>query len=334
MKEMHTYMFPQSFYLMALILFLAIIIDLIFGEPPWKPPYVLHPTVWINKLTRALLPFFKNKNPTIEKINGVILALTVILIIVLPLYLCLKLINSTIGILFYLPIAAIILKTSFTIRLETEFAKATVKYLEENNIPKARKLASMFSRRDAENLTGSQIVSAVVESISENLADFKLSPFFYYALFGVPGAVAFRVINTLDGTVGFKDPEHLNIGWFSAWLDTVANFILSRLSAFLIILASWMLKENYRNAWKIAVRDRKKISSINHGWPIAAAAGALQVRLEKPSSYAVGDEVEELSSTHIFRALRIRNMVLVLFSLLVVLPTIFSLSLLLPPPLI
>lgn len=327
---MNANLFPQSFYFMAIILFLAITIDLIFGEPPWKPPYVLHPTVWMSKITRTLLSFFKNKNPKIEKINGVILALMVMLIFVLPLYLCLKLINSTLGILFYLPIAAIILKTSFCIRLETELAKAAIQHVKGNNLQKAREHASLFSRRDVENLTGPQVVSAVVESISENLTDFKLSPLFYYTFFSVSGAVAFRVINTLDGTVGFKDEEHINIGWFSASLDTLANYVVARLSVFLVVLASFVLKENYKNAWKIAVRDRKKISSVNHGWTVAAMAGALQVRLEKPGYYAVGDEIEELSSTHISRALKIRNVVLVLFISFVMLPTLFSLSLFLP----
>jgi adenosylcobinamide-phosphate synthase len=274
---MNTYMFPQLFCLMATIVFIAIIIDLIFGEPPWKSPYVLHPTVWMNKTTRALLPYFKNKNPRIEKINGVILASTVILIFVLPVYLFLTLIKSILGILFYLPIAAIILKTTFCIKLETDMAKAAAKHVQENDSQKAREHASLFSRRDVEDLTGQQVVSAVVESISENLTDFKLSSLFYYAFFGVPGAVAFKVINTLDGTVGFKDTEYVNIGWFSASLDTLANYILARLTVFLIVLASFTLKENYKNAWKIAVRDRKKISSINHGWTVAAMAGALQV---------------------------------------------------------
>ena len=323
-------MFPQTFYLMVLITFLAIIIDLIFGEPPWKPPCVLHPIVWMSKMARALFPFFANKNPKIEKINGVIFGLTVILFFVLPVYLFLTLINSTLGILFYLPIAAIILKTSFCIKLETDLAKAAAKHVDENNLLKAREHASLFSRRDVENLTGPQVVSAVVESISENLTDFKLSPLFYYAFFGIPGAVAFKVINTLDGTVGFKDTEHINIGWFSASLDTVANYILARLSVFLIVLAAVTLKENYRNAWKIAFRDRKKISSINHGWTVAAVAGALQIRLEKPKYYAVGDEIEELSSAHVFRALRIRNIVLILFVFLVVLPILFAVSLFLP----
>ncbi|MBE0513304.1 cobalamin biosynthesis protein, partial [Candidatus Bathyarchaeota archaeon] len=82
--------------------------------------------------------------------------------------------------------------------------------------------------------------------------------------------------------------------------------------------------------WAIAHRDQAKVPSRNHGWQMAAMAGALQVRLEKPSYYAVGDEIAELSSTHIFRALRIRNAVLVLFVLLIVLPILFSVSLFLP----
>ena len=321
-------MFPQDFYLMVIIFFLAIIIDLVFGEPPWKSRFVLHPTVWMNRLGRALLPFFKNKNAGIEKINGVILALVVILTFVVPVFLILKLTNFYLGIPFYLLLAAIILKTSFTIRLETELAKAAAKCVEENNLPKARELTSMFSRRNVENLTGQQVVSAVVESISENLVDFKLSPFFYYALFGISGAVAFRTINTLDGTVGFKDAEHINIGWFSAWLDTLANYILARLSSLLIVLSSFLLKGSFRNAWKIAVRDRRKILSVNHGWPMATMAGALQVQLEKPGYYVVGDKIEELSSAHILLALKIRNISLLLFILLVVLPILLFLSLL------
>ena len=87
------------------------------------------------------------------------------------------------------------------------------------------------------NLTGPQIVSSVIESISENLTDFRLSPIFYYAFFGVPGAVAFRAINTLDGMVGFKDSEHLHIGWFSAVFDTIVNYIPARLTTILIILS-------------------------------------------------------------------------------------------------
>jgi adenosylcobinamide-phosphate synthase len=158
--------------------------------------------------------------------------------------------------------------------------------------------------------------------MSENLTDFRLSPIFYYAFFGVPGAVAFRAINTLDGMVGFKDPEHLHIGWFSAVFDTIVNYIPARLTTILIIMAAAVLGEDYKKAWTIARRDQAKIPSINHGWQMASMAGALRVKLEKPGQYAVGDPIEELDSDKILTALKIRNVALIL-GIIILLPILF-----------
>ena len=112
-----------------------------------------------------------------------------------------------------------------------------------------------------------------------------------YALFGVTGAIAFRAINTLDGMVGFKDKEHINTGWFSANLDTVVNYIPTRFTALLMIVAAAILGKDAKNAWKIARRDHAKTPSRNHGWPMAAMAGALKVQLEKPGQYVLGEPV-------------------------------------------
>ena len=171
---------------------------------------------------------------------------------------------------------------------------AVAKAIESGDLTDARKYAH-FSRRESRDLTGPQITSAVIESMVENLTDFKLSPIFYYAFFGVSGAVAFRAVNTLDGMVGFKDPEHIHIGWFSATLDTMVNYVPARLTAVLIVLASAILGEDYKNAWIIAHRDHAKVPSRNHGWQMAATAGALHVQLEKPGHYAIGDPTEELA---------------------------------------
>ena len=151
-----------------------------------------------------------------------------------------------------------------------------------------------------------------IKSIAENLTDFKLSPIFYYAFFGVPDAVAFRAINTLDGIVGFKDPEHIHIGWFSANLDTIANYIPARLTTILIVLASAILGEYYKKAWAIVHRDQAKVLSRNHGWQMAAMAGALRIQLEKPGHYVIGDKIEGLTSNTIIRALKIRNVAIIL----------------------
>ena len=315
------------------VLVLALLLDLIFGDPspnyPWRIQYRLHPTVWMGKLTTVLEPHFKNQNPKIEKIGGVLLALTVIIAFTLPVYFGLKLISTYLHVLVYVLVATIILKLTICIRLETDWGKAAAKAIESGDLNEARKYAH-FSRRDNKELTGPQIVSSVIESLAENLTDFRLSPIFYYAFFGVPGAVAFRAINTLDGMVGFKDPEHLHIGWFSAVSDTIVNYIPARLTTILIILASAILGEDYRNAWTIARRDQAKIPSINHGWQMASMAGALRVQLEKPGQYAVGDPVEELNANKIICALRIRNVAIIL-AILFMLPILLLTSLYLFP---
>jgi len=297
------------------VLVLALVLDLIFGDPspnyPERLQFKLHPTVWMGKFTSALKPHFKNPNPKTEKIMGILLALTVIVTFTLPVYFGLKLVYIYLGVIVYVAVAAVILKLTICMKLETEWGKAAAKAISAGDLTEARKYAH-FSRRDNRELTGPQIVSSVIESLAENLTDFRLSPIFYYALFGVPGAVAFRAVNTLDGMVGFKDPENLYTGWFSAVFDTIVNYIPARLTTLLIILAAAVLGEDYKNGWKIACRDQAKIPSTNHGWQMAAMAGVLRVQLEKPGQYAVGDPNEELDSDKIIRSLRIRNVTIIL----------------------
>jgi adenosylcobinamide-phosphate synthase len=315
------------------VLVLALVLDLIFGDPspnyPWRIQFKLHPTVWMGKLTTVLEPHFKNPKPKREKLNGAILALIVIITFTLPVYFGLKIIYTYLGILAYILVAAVILKLTICMKLETDWGKAAAKAIESGDLTEARKYAH-FSRRDNKDLTGSQIVSSVIESLAENLTDFRLSPIFYYGFFGVPGAIAFRAINTLDGMVGFKDPEHLHIGWFSAVSDTIVNYIPARLTTLLIILASAILGEDYKSAWAIAHRDQAKIPSINHGWQMASIAGALRVQLEKPEQYIVGDPIEELNANKILRALKIRNAAIIL-AILFMLPILSLTSLYLFP---
>jgi adenosylcobinamide-phosphate synthase len=315
------------------VLILAIIVDLLFGDPspnsPWRLQYKLHPTVWMGQLTKALEPYCKNPNPKLAKLNGVFLALIVILTFTLPVYFGLMFICTWLGFLFYVLVAVILLKLTICIKLETDWAKAAAKAIESEDLDEARKY-SHFSRRDSKGLTGPQISSAVIESMAENLIDFRFSPILFYAFLGVSGAVAFRAVNTLDGTVGFKDREHINIGWFSANLDTVVNYIPARLTAVLIVLASAILGEDYKNAWAIARRDHAKTPSRNHGWPMAAMAGALRVQLEKTAQYTLGDQTEKLTPNKIIHALRIRNAAIIL-CILIVLPIILLVRLYLFP---
>lgn len=304
-----------SFLVAVSILLLALLLDLIFGDPspnyPWRIQFRLHPTVWMGNYTKLLEPIFKNRNPKLEKLGGVFLALIVIATFTIPVILLLHFVSAYLHVLVYVVVASVILKLTICMKLETDWGIAAAKAIESGDLEEARKYAH-FSRRDNKNLTGPQIVSSVIESLAENLTDFRLSPIFYYGLFGVPGAVAFRAINTLDGMVGFKDPEHLHIGWFSAVTDTIVNYVPARFTTLLIIIASAILGEDYKSAWNIAIRDQTKIPSTNHGWQMASIAGALRVKLEKPGQYAVGDPIEKLDANKILRSLRIRNVAIIL----------------------
>jgi adenosylcobinamide-phosphate synthase len=269
----------------------------------------------MGEYTKKLEPYFKSPNPRTAKLKGTLLALTVILTFAVPTFFGLWAIYTFLTIFVYAFFAIILLKLTICIKLETDWAKAATKALQANDLTEAKKY-SHFSRRDSTNLTGTQITSAVIESMAENLIDFKLSPIFAFALFGTTGAIAFRAVNTLDGMVGFKTPEHIHTGWFSANLDTVINYIPTRFTTILIVIAAAILGENPKNAWKIARRDHQKTPSRNHGWPMAAMAGALNVQVEKPGQYVLGEPVESLSPDKILRALRIRDVTIVLCVLL------------------
>jgi adenosylcobinamide-phosphate synthase len=275
----------------------------------------------MGKFTKKIEPYFKNPEAKMEKFLGVLLGLTVIATFASPVFFGLWAIYTcipfNINIWVYGFIAVILVKMTVCIKLETDWAKAAAKAIDESNLREAKKY-SHFSRRESKDLNGAQMGSAVIESMSENLIDFKLSPMMSFALFGVTGAITFRAINTLDGMVGFKTKEHINTGWFSANLDNFVNFIPTRLTALLMIVAAAILRMDAKNAWRMARRDHKKTPSRNHGWPMAAVAGALRIQLEKPGQYILGDAQEPLTGEKILGALQIRDVTIILWGLLCV----------------
>jgi adenosylcobinamide-phosphate synthase len=308
----------NSFFVDSLLIFsLAFLIDVVFGEFPDR----IHPTVWIGKAIGYFKPKFKNADPRTEKLNGVILCLLIILLVAAPVGLLLFGVRLFFGWIPYIVVSAILLETTFAVKCMRHYTVPIAEALKNKDIDKARRGLYFIVRRDPNELNEQQIASATVESIAESTTDGITTPFFFFALFGVLGAFAFRVINTLDSTVGYKDPENINIGWFSATLDTIANYIPARLTAILIVASAALLGENWRNSWRILQRDKTKTNSVNAGWTMSAMAGALDVQLEKSGHYALGDK-GEISPTHIRRALRIMELTSVLFGAVVVLPVL------------
>ena len=301
-----------------LIFTLAFLIDLVFGEYPDR----IHPTIGIGKLISYFKRKSKNANPKIEKANGVLMALTIMLVAALPVFLLLFWLRTLpYGEILYIIVGAILFKATFAIRGMGQYTKPIAAALKQNDLAGARKWLPYIVRRDPNTLNERQIISAAVESIAESTTDGITAPFFFYALLGVPGAFAYRVVNTLDSMVGYKNVENRNIGWFSAKLDTYANYIPSRLTAYLMVAASFLLREDWRESWRILQRDKHKTASPNAGYTISAMAGALNIQLEKQGYYTLGDD-HGISPEHIPKALRVMTLTAALFGLIVVFPVL------------
>ena len=301
----------------VLIFILAFLIDLLFGEYPDR----IHPTIAIGKIISWLKPKLKSPNPRTEKANGVLLAITVMIIFAVPVFLLLFWLRQSFGLygqIAYIIVGAILFKATFAVRGMGQYTKPIAQALKNNDLAEARRWLPYIVRRDPNSLNEKQVTSAAVESIAESTTDGITAPFFFFAVFGVAGAFAYRVINTLDSMVGYKNEENRNIGWFSANLDTITNYIPARLTAYLMVAASFLLGENWRESWRILNRDKGKTVSVNAGWTISAMAGALNTQLEKPGHYALGDD-HAITPEHIDRALRIMTLTAVLFGAVVVL---------------
>src|SRR3972149_6458268 len=299
----------------ASILALALLIDTVFGEVPDR----FHPTVWMGNVIAFLKPRIRSGNPRTEKVNGVLLCVGVAALFALPTFLIVYFTRFFLGPIPYIIVSAVLLKFTFALKCMGHYTMPIAKALEQGDLEGAKRWLHFIVRRDPATLDQRLVVSAAVESIAESTTDGVTSPMFFFALFGVPGAFAFRVVNTLDSMVGYRDAANVNIGWFFAKLDTVLNYVPARLTGGLMVLASMFLGERWRDSWRIMLRDRRNMVSINAGWTIGAMAGALGVQLEKLGVYKLGDE-GGVTSAHIRRALRIQALTVILFSITIVIP--------------
>ncbi len=246
------------------VLFAAIILDLLIGEPPNR----IHPTVWFGKLIGFFDHKWRRRGPVADFTGGffsvIIVLLLAFLLASLPLLLPTPL-NYV--------LAAYFLFSSISIRSMVDHAKTTIqngKILPEK--------VQMIVSRDTSKLNQSQLSSAVIESIAENFVDGVLSPLFYFAIFGLHGVLVYRAINVCDAMIGYRNARYLYFGKVAARLDDVANFLPARLSALLFVIL--------RPSCISIIRKYRKIK-LNGGYPLSGMAGVLGVKLEKPGYYVI-----------------------------------------------
>lgn len=289
--------------LIFMIIALAVFIDLLMGELPSK----IHPVVWMGQSIYFLKQYLiKIKS----KWSGFIL--TFVLTVFFALSTIIILYYTSFNYIIYILISGILLSTTFSIKMLIESSKDVATNLSLNS-EKARQKVSYLVSRDTKNLEDSQLISATIESLTENITDSITSPILFAFIFGVPGAMFFRIVNTLDAMVGYKNEENALIGWFPAKLDDILNYIPARVTGLIIVIAAFILRMNWRNSFRIMMRDARNSPSPNSGFTMAAAAGALEIQLEKPNVYLIGDNKKNLNIETIHAAIKLTKMAVFLF---------------------
>ena len=265
-----------------LVLSIALVIDLALGELPC----IIHPVVGMGKVISLLERGGIRCSPSAQFVYGVGMVLVTLGLFVIPVYFILFYLKN-ISFAAYLIVGAVLLKSAFSIKELRRVAKRVKQLLLAEKLDAARLELQSLVGRNTRGLSRPLLVSATVESVAENTCDSFVAPLFYFLFLGVPGAIAYRVVNTLDSMIGYHG-QYEYLGKFASRLDDVLNFVPARLTALLLVLANFLSRRGARGSWQVVLADHANTGSPNAGWTMAAVAGALNVQLEKVGHYKVG----------------------------------------------
>ncbi|HZA25212.1 MAG TPA: adenosylcobinamide-phosphate synthase CbiB [Dehalococcoidia bacterium] len=295
-----------------LLLALAVLLDLALGELPSR----LHPTVWMGK-TITLAEKLAPRGQTLQLIYGGLMAVLIPGLWGVAAYMGAQGLQN-IHDVAYILLGAVLLKSTFAIKMLHRAAAQVRTWLIKKDLAQVRASMSSLVSRDPSTLTQEQATAAAVESVSENITDSFLAPLIAFALFGLPGAVIYRAINTLDSMIGYHGRYEF-LGKASARLDDLINLVPARLAALLLVLGSVVVPgQGPFSAWRIMWRDHRRTESPNAGWTMSGMAGALGVVLEKSGHYRLGDDTRPLEPQDISRAIQIMYLVATLGLLIAV----------------
>jgi adenosylcobinamide-phosphate synthase len=298
-------MVPSAVGAGVIVLTAALLVDRLIGDPhsKWHPVALLGRFIgWWGKPEKYPSRF--------QRLSGVIFWVVTAVLFALPFY-CFALVAPW---YLYLIIAPFLLKCCFAWRSLEEHTLAVVAALKDG-VQNGREQVKMLVSRDTANLEREHILSAGYESMTENLTDSVISPLFYFSLFGLVGAAIFRAANTMDAMLGYRD-ERIRLGWFSARMDDILNFVPARLTVLLLLLYFGCIGK-FSDAVRVLHRDGHNRPGFNGGIVMAVMAGGTGIRFEKPGVYTIGDGEKTLDEggTDIIRACRI---VILMFTILAV----------------
>ena len=292
----------------------ALLAEATLGYPDALFRAIRHPVVWIGAfiarldrtLNRPAAP------PALRRAGGVLALLLLLGVTVPPAWLLQAAVLHTLPHWPAVAVLALLASSLLAQRSLFSHVRAVALGLEQGGLAGGRRAVARIVGRNPEMLDEAGVVRAAIESLAENFSDGVVAPALWCGLLGLPGIVGYKAANTADSMIGHRTPRHAAFGWAAARLDDVVNLPASRLSAVWIVLAALLLPGAHpREAMRTVWRDASKHRSPNAGWPEAAMAGALGLRLNGPRVYGttrvddawMGDGRAEATITDLRRAL-------------------------------
>lgn len=293
------------------------LLDLLFGDPIWLP----HPIVWFGKAIAACEHKLNNGNH--RKTKGALVALLLIALVFILTWLLRRLLfplSSFLLLLFDAIIIFYCLAGTTLIREVREVFLALDRSLDEG-----RKQVARIVGRDTSELSAQEVRTAALETLAENLSDGVIAPLFWLAILGVPGMLAYKMVNTLDSMIGYKTDRYKAFGCWAAHIDDIANYIPARITALLMILPQ-VLSTFHSRLFTFVWKNGRNHASPNSGYPEAALAGILDCRFGGPHYYFgelfdkpfIGENERALTTKDMKKAVRVNRTAEVLMVILVI----------------
>ena len=310
---------------LMIIAVVAFLFDALIGDPRSK----FHPVVLIGNLISLLEKFLRrDSDGYITKICKGGLLVSIVLLTSYLIGVAIVLFAKIFGSLtFEIFVESLVLSFMISPNSLAKAGQEIYNLLVAENILKAREKVGWIVGRDTKHLNEEEISRATVETIAENTVDGIISPLFYFAVGGLPLAIVYRAVNTMDSMLGYKNEKYLYFGRVAARMDDVANFIPARITSLLFIFSAFILKFDYKNSLETVRRDAKKHPSPNGGYAEAAVAGALNIRLGGLNYYFgvpqfreyMGDSLESLKPIHILQTINLMYTATILFLIILLL---------------
>jgi adenosylcobinamide-phosphate synthase len=272
----------------AALMVAAFLLDLAVGDPRWLP----HPVVLMGKFIASGERFLRSGEPRRDFVAGTVLSLSLIALSVGAAWALIHFVIALLPPPLSFPFTLGLASTTLATRALLDAVGLIEAPLRSGNLAAARQNLSRIVGRETAQLTQDKVLRAGLESLAESACDGIVAPLFYLLLGGIPLAIAYKAVNTLDSMIGYRNERYFYFGKFAARLDDVANFIPARLTSLFIVGGAAALGLNSRRAMRTVWRDHANHLSPNAGYPEAALAGAFGIRLGGPSIY-FGKEIRK-----------------------------------------